>query len=389
MNCQEMNERQYRIMSEKKKALAVLWSPKSLLDFLWYYEAYGKTQYEYDVLVLTAGADENGKWKTRIYDYAVNAKIFNNISVYKESYVDQSLIKKLKVVTKMVWYAIRGKQKEYCVTELMPWIDYRKYSQIVTVFLPTIFSGELVALSETLEVVLLEDGVKDYVKHRKWPTIKSVKEMGLQTEMAGLFLSKMGYADPTTSYDFKPTRNCIKFSSEPKKLSYTKYKSIHKLNDMSVVNEQNYKKLVAKTFKLDVKLSSADVILFTAPLYNFSEKLEKKLVTETVKFIEQSYNPKRIILKKHPRDRCNYNFGSGIEVFEINPDIPAELITDLVNVDMSIFMNLTALLMSYRSYEKCTVIKYNELMRTSDYYRKCFDDEMKRMEIPKEIINLI
>ena len=98
-------------MSEKKKALAVLWSPKSLLDFLWYYEAYGKTQYEYDVLVLTAGADENGKWKTRIYDYAVNAKIFNNISVYKESYVDQSLIKKLKVVTKMVWYAIRGKQK--------------------------------------------------------------------------------------------------------------------------------------------------------------------------------------------------------------------------------------------------------------------------------------
>ena len=29
-----------------EKALAVLYSPKSLLDFLWYYEAYGKKKYE-------------------------------------------------------------------------------------------------------------------------------------------------------------------------------------------------------------------------------------------------------------------------------------------------------------------------------------------------------
>lgn len=321
-------------MSEKKKALAVLWSPKSLLDFLWYYEAYGKTQYEYDVLVLTAGADENGKWKTRIYDYVVNAKIFNNISVYKESYVDQSLIKKLKVVTKMAWYAIRGKQKEYCVTELMPWIDYRKYNQIVTVFLPTIFSGELVTLSETLEVVLLEDGVKDYVKHRKWPTIKSIKEMGLQTEMAGLFLSKMGYADPTTSYDFKPTRNCVKFSSMPQKLLYREYKMVKQLNDMSLVDEKTYSTLVEQTFSYDITGLKADCVFFTAPL-NEDFKIDKSVAYDFAKYIAKKMGKGTLLLKKHPRDEMVYEFPKEIEVIEVPQNVPAELLLEkLDNVEV-------------------------------------------------------
>ena len=149
-----------------EKALAVLWSPKSLLDFLWYYEAYGKKKYEYDILVLTAGADADGVWKTRIYDYVVNTGIFNKISVYRDSYVDQKLIKKIGLVAKMGWYAVRGKQREFCATEMKSWFDYEDYDQIVTVFLPTIFSGELLVLSEDVEVVLLEDGVKDYVPHR-------------------------------------------------------------------------------------------------------------------------------------------------------------------------------------------------------------------------------
>lgn len=369
-----------------EKALAVLWSPKSLLDFLWYYEAYGKKKYEYDILVLTAGADADGVWKTRIYDYVVNAGIFNKISVYRDSYVDQKLIKKIGLVAKMGWYAVRGKQREFCATEMKSWFDYEDYDQIVTVFLPTIFSGELLVLSEDVEVVLLEDGVKDYVPHRKWPTIKSIKEMGAQFEIAGCILSKMGYADPTTSYDFKPTRNCIKFSSEPQKLLYTKYKSIYQLNDMALVNVENYKKLVEKTFHFNMETRNADIILFTAPLYNFSEKMETFLVEKTVRFIEERYNPKSIILKKHPRDRCNYIFRDEIKVFEIDPDVPAELITDLIDVKIHIFMNLTALLMAYETYDDCVILKYDELMTKSDYYRKCFEDEIKRMEIPEKII---
>ena len=52
-----------------EKALAVLYSPKSLLDFLWYYEAYGKKKYEYDLLIVPAGMDAEGKWTVRINFY--------------------------------------------------------------------------------------------------------------------------------------------------------------------------------------------------------------------------------------------------------------------------------------------------------------------------------
>ena len=65
-----------------EKALAVLYSPKSLLDFLWYYEAYGKKKYEYDLLIVPAGMDAEGKWTVRIYDQAVKSGIFKKISIY-------------------------------------------------------------------------------------------------------------------------------------------------------------------------------------------------------------------------------------------------------------------------------------------------------------------
>ena len=71
-----------------EKALAVLWSPKSLLDFLWYYEAYGKKKYEYDLLILPAGMDLNGNWSVRIYDFALNTGIFHEITIYDGAYID-------------------------------------------------------------------------------------------------------------------------------------------------------------------------------------------------------------------------------------------------------------------------------------------------------------
>ena len=81
-----------------EKALAVLYSPKSLLDFLWYYEAYGKKKYEYDLLIVPAGMDAEGKWTVRIYDQAVKSGIFKKISIYDGTYVDQGISKQLKTL---------------------------------------------------------------------------------------------------------------------------------------------------------------------------------------------------------------------------------------------------------------------------------------------------
>lgn len=369
-----------------KKALAVLWSPKSLLDFLWYYEAYGKKKYQYDVLVLTAGADADGKWKTRIRDYVENAGIFGEISTYQGAYINQGFIKKLITILKMGWYALKKKQKEYCVKEMKKWLDVRQYEQIVTVFLPTVFSGELLVLSEDIEVVLLEDGQKDYVSHRKWPTWATIKQQGIQFELAGCILSKMGYADPTTSYKFEPTKRCIKFSTAPDKLQYRDYKSIHKLNDMSLVDEAQYQSLVEKTFQISLEECKADIILFTTPLYDFEKEMEEELVKKTVDFIEERYHPNSVIIKKHPRDYCEYLFPNETKTVVIDANIPAELLIDLVDVKTSIFMYPTASLSSWNSFENCVILKYEKLVHKSAYYRWAWESTCKNMEIPDRCV---
>lgn len=313
-----------------EKALAVLWSPKSLLDFLWYYEAYGKEKYEYDVLVLTAGADANGQWKTRIYDYVVNSRIFHKISVYKESYIDQSLFQKIKVIAKMGVYAARGKQTEYCANVMKPWFDYKEYSQIVTVFLPTIFSGDLLVLSKDLEVVLLEDGARDYEPHRRWPTRYWIKREGWQHEFAGCVLSKLGYADPTTMYIFPPTKRCIKFSSRPDKLLYRDYKGIYQLNDMSLVDQVQYRKLVEKTFEYDVTGLKADCAFFTAPL-NEDLHVDKSITHDFVEYLVRKVGTGKLLLKKHPRDEMTYEFPEKIQVTEVPKNVPAELLLGILD----------------------------------------------------------
>lgn len=226
-----------------EKALAVLYSPKSLLDFLWYYEAYGKKKYEYDLLIVPAGMDAEGKWTVRIYDQAVKSGIFKKISIYDGTYVDQGISKQLKTLLSMTGAAIRGKQPQYCAESLKPWFDYKEYGQIVTVFVPTIMSGELVVLAKYINVVLLEDGARDYEPHRSWPTRYWIKREGWQHEIAGCILSKLGYADPTIMYNFAPTKRCVKFSSRPEKLLYRDYKKIFQLNVMSCSRQENVSSL--------------------------------------------------------------------------------------------------------------------------------------------------
>ena len=366
-----------------KKALAVLWSPKSLLDFLWYYEAYGKEKYEYDVLVLTAGADANGQWKTRIYDYVVNSGIFHKISVYKESYIDQSVLQKIKVVAKMGVYAARGKQKEYCAAEMQPWFDYKEYSQIVTVFLPTIFSGELIVLSRYLEVVLLEDGARDYEPHRSWPTRYWIKREGWQHEMAGCLLSKLGYADPTTMYNFPPTKRCIKFSSRPDKLLYRDYKKIQKLNDMSLVDQTQYSTLVEKTFEYDVTGLKADCVFFTAPL-NEDLHVDKSIAQDFVEYVVRKVGTGRLLLKKHPRDEMIYEFPKEIEVTEVPKNVPAELLLGILDDTRAYFSYPSTFMQEIRNLNP--QILFDSSKQSSTYNPTRILDAMKTIEFGPECL---
>lgn len=366
-----------------EKALAVLGSPKSLLDFLWYYEAYGKKKYEYDLLILPAGMDLNGNWSVRIYDFALNTGIFHEITIYDGTYIDKGLWLKIKTVIDMGWNAILRRQPEYCAKVLKPWIDCKRYKQIVTVFLPTIFSGELVVLSKYLEVVLLEDGARDYEPHRSWPTRYWIKREGWQYEIAGCILSKLGYADTTTMYNFAPTKRCVKFSSRPEKLLYRDYKEIFQLNDMSLVDKKAYQALVEKTFDYDVTGVQADYALFTAPLKE-DLQVDEKITQDFVRYIVGKMGKGRLLLKKHPRDEMSYQFPDGVEVIEVPKNVPAELLLGILNGTQVYFTYPSTIMQEMRA--SSPKILFDSKEKSGTYNPQRILDAMKTIEFGSEYL---
>ena len=366
-----------------EKALAVLYSPKSLLDFLWYYEAYGKKKYEYDLLIVPAGMDAEGKWTVRIYDQAVKSGIFKKISIYDGTYVDQGISKQLKTLLSMTGVAIRGKQPQYCAESLKPWFDYKEYGQIVTVFVPTIMSGELVVLAKYINVVLLEDGARDYEPHRSWPTRYWIKREGWQHEIAGCILSKLGYADPTIMYNFAPTKRCVKFSSRPEKLLYRDYKKIFQLNDMSLVDKKMYRALVEKTFDYDVTGVQADYALFTAPLKE-DLQVDEMITQDFVRYIVGKMGKGRLLLKKHPRDEMSYQFPDRVEVIEVPKNVPAELLLGILDGTKVYFTYPSTIMQEMRASNP--KILFDSKEESGTYNPQRILDAMKTIEFGSEYL---
>lgn len=315
-----------------KKALAVLHNPKSLLDFLWFYEAYGKKEYEYDIIPLCFGKDEEGKWKYTIDTFVKNSGIFKEIIPFNIDYIyeDKSIFFKTKKLIKMFFVAIFNHQKEFAYNELKLFFEVDKYDQIVSVFESTVFSGEIVNLSEMMEIVLLEDGERDYDVKRRFPTYNTIKKEGFQREIASFFLAHLGIADLVTQYRFKPLCNCLKFASFPDRVEKHIYREVKKLNDMSMIDRNSYSRLVAKTFDFDNSVfeEKIDYVIFTAPL---SEHIDKSYVDVFFEFLAKSDIEGNVLLKRHPRDNGTYRFPKGICVYEIPSTIPAELFLDLIS----------------------------------------------------------
>ena len=326
-----------------KRALAILHSPKSLLDFIWYYCVYGK-EYDWDLIAIPHGVDSNGEWVCRIIDSANTSGLFSSIVSYNNTIVDKGLLIKAKTIMEMLLYAVVGKQEMYSKKKLKKIFDEKQYDVIVTVFLGTIFSGMILSLAETKEVVLLEDGSRDYVLHRHIPTLASIKREGIQRELAGFVLSKMNYADPTISYWFSPTKNCEKFSSRPNLLRYKNYKSIKKLNDMALVDKKEYRRLIEKTFPIGKVAQEFDIALFTAPMeesFNINVGIEK-IVSD---YISNRFKPTSILIKKHSRDNNEYVFDPSIHIYEVESKIPGELFIHSIDANRFIFLWPSTLMM--------------------------------------------
>ncbi len=328
-------------MSERKKGIAVIYDPHNLYQFIWYYCTYGK---EYD---WTAVCLPNGYKGEYMSEFCKRSEIFEEIISDSQGYLTMSIGKKLKVFAEMFWYAIRGKQADFCKKMVSKYTKFEDYDIAVVLTDVGIVSGAFIGLSAEKKTVILEDGMGDYADRPKgylW------KHFFNPYDWQGFLVAKMGYSNPAHYYPLKTTKNCEKFCSNPDQMIYREYKSIDRLFELTNTDEKAYKEILKKVYPEIERcdFDSVDSIVFTNRLYDFC-KDTSVYMEKFQKHINDNY--KSIIIKKHPRDEGNYVFDEGVKVQEISNSIPAEVLLPYIKDKQIVFMFTSSILLYMQSYD--------------------------------------
>ena len=336
-----------------KKALVILSSPKTLVDFLWYYTEYGQ-EYEWDVLIHKEFIlSQNHLGKTGI---------FRNIYLDETNLLQKNKIALAGIFAEMVFYMAIGHREKYAEKTLKKLTDGKVYDlYVVAPYLFTVLPGLVYLMGKKHDVVILEDGNADFVKHpNKW--LKTNPHT--MVYYAGYVLWKMGYADLTNQYDLKSREDCVKCSSFPEKMRSGLYKQILKIGEFTGTNRQKYDELVGKTFSVE-QYDHAAAVLYTVPVSSLTDDSDmiRRLIEKTERYINDRFKGRTVLIKKHPRDKAEYRFDPGVRAVLIDPVIPGEMIADRLAEQgdtVSVFM-FTSTIIQHLSGSEYVVLYYSDL----------------------------
>lgn len=324
-----------------KKGLAVIYDPHNLFQFVWYF-CNENSKKKWDALCLP-----NGKMGEYMGDFCEKASIFEQIFRYNISYENMKFIKKICIFSNMFLFAILKKQEKMCYKIVEKYVNPDLYDEIVILTDSGIVSGACMGLAEKKKVVILEDGVSDTLqRHDNFQWKDLLKTYHLQ----GYILSKMGYACPGHHYVLKTSYNCIKYYSNSDIMPFKGYKEIRQLFDMKNVDENKYNQILKKVYPQleNLTFRDYDAIIFTSPINDYTDESDK-YVKRICEYLGKKYCS--IMVKKHPRDKTEFNFDENKKICNVSQTIPAELLFPfLANIDIY-FMSYTTMAMYLKPYD--------------------------------------
>ncbi len=369
----------------KKKAVLILYSPRGILEFLWYYCTYGE-DYEWTVVCAPYGSMIEHQIET-----CKKLGIFSNVIRDDRDFMNMDMLKKIAFFLKLGFYFILGQRKKMCSDIIRGAVGNLEYELAVISCDFGILPGAFLSQAREKEVVILEDGTADYMEKYKWPRFQRMKNIN---DIAGFLLAKMGYANTAMCYEMRDTRFCKKFSIHPEKLKYKEYKSIEKLNDMDNPNFNHEKFEILRKRIVDCKneFYEGDAVLYTTTFYGFT-KSHNCVVPFVENYINQNYAGKTIILKKHPRDNHEYKFAEDVKIIEIDKNLPMEILVESLKVEESIYMFVsnTMLIQEEKERKKC-VLYFSELENRSNgeyAYKDSFQRGIKVCNIKEEDVKIV
>ena len=354
--------------SKKKNALVIIYSAHEMLDFAWYYCAYGK-DYNWSVLCPPYGASDE-----YIIESCRNSELFSEVFVDKRNFMNSSMKDKMQLFFQMFLAFFLGKRKKMFEKIIENAIGDYTYDLVVIPCDYGILPGAFLSTAKEIPTIIMEDGGGDYAARRDSDIIRRIRD---PYELIGFMLAKMGYANTAHHYKMKATKYCYKFAKRPEDMLYRDYKEIRKLNDMSCVDEDEYSRVLQKLFHTDLSSVEGDVLLFTSSFNNFIDD-EGILLKETIQFFNSKLRGKTLLLKRHPRDDKEYNFDEHVRVKEIDKNLPAEILKSVVKAKECYFMFTSSVVMDYNElFPEYKILFYESLAADNKKKNYVYDYEKR------------
>lgn len=320
-------------MELPRKALAVVAGPYRFYQVLWLYTQF--PELEWSILFLPYGKENKIRedLHQKAKELSIFAKVFDSDIIGQNSGIGKQIVMFLK----MLGYFIVGKRKHLMKKIICSQTQGQAFDVYFVGCEYSIIEGAIIGLADEKEIYIFEEGLSDYVPRKKYP--------GLDVrEIIGFIMSKMGYFSPYQTFELKKVSSCIKYASIPKSLQHRRYKEIRKLfeNTDNVFNE-----MVKKIYNVDVNLLSGyDAILFTAVFEECNEDGNVHYINAIREWIGEHYRGKKILIKKHPRDKMQYNWKEiKCQIWKDN-STPAEVLMGMATVQDILMIEVSTTIVS-------------------------------------------
>ncbi|MBR5420276.1 MAG: hypothetical protein IK115_03910 [Lachnospiraceae bacterium] len=340
------------------RGLVIVYDPHNLQQFLWYYATYAK-DVQWDALCLP-----NGYKGTYMDAYCKKVGIFSNIFTGDKEYMSMPLSGKFKLFLDMFWHFITFRREKYCKKVLNEYVgDVDVYDELACICDTGFVSGLLALLGKHKTVSYFDDGLGEYFPRPKWSS-RYLKSFSLKLQ--SVLLARMGYSCKGRIY-FEPTKYCCKYSVFSDKMIYRNYKLMRDI-DFSKTDMGLYDSLIEKAYPglSEYDWDNIDVVFFTEDLDTYSSENYKKYGALCADYISRKYPGKSVLLKKHPKDRCDYTFDESISVTELDSEIPAEIILSHLQGKKIVFVCFSSIILFMLSYGyEYELLHMNELHQES------------------------
>ena len=328
-----------------KKGLALIYNPHNLLEFIWYSCTYAKDT-EWDALCLPSG--HMGEYMSA---YCEKSGMFKTIFASDKNYSQAGMKEQLGAFASMFGCFITARRAAYCKKVLNRYVDdIDSYDELVVL-------NDIGLVGREKDVVILEDGVGDYVEKSNKRLLKYLLS---GREWRGWLLANMGYSNSEHNYPLATAKYARKFNSKPDKMKFREYKSIEKLFDFQNTDVDRYNGIVEKVYSdIDLKqIEAADAIVFTTNVGDFTAN-----PGPFIKSFEDYMSARcdSIMIKKHPRDSGDYTFGAEHSVYELSPQYPAEVILPFIKDKQIYFMFPSSVLLYMDDSDSCHCFYFEKL----------------------------